>query len=154
MVTDAEQLYSNIVTFFSCEDVRGIISGGRGSKNVLHAIKFLRLKPIIQLDNKNQYAGIATNYKNAMKKIIAKIRSDYEGVELNAENIIRISIYYSGYEQEKRSYIINALVEAFNFPIEKITVRWLPATVLIHTRFGSYGVSVETNISHKQKQYK
>jgi fatty acid-binding protein DegV len=123
MVNDAEQLYSKIVTFFSCEDVRGIISGGRGSKTVLHAIKFLRLKPIIQLDNKNQYAGIATNYKSAMKKIIAKIRSDYKGVELNAQNINHISIYYSGYEDEKRSYIINTLAEAFNFPAKKIMVR-------------------------------
>jgi hypothetical protein len=33
-------------------------------------------------------------------------------------------------------------------------VRWLPSTVLIHTRFGSYGVSIETSISHKPNEYK
>jgi hypothetical protein len=89
----------------------------------MHAIKFLKLKPIIECDVKNQYAGISTNYRSSIKKIIHLIKNSYKGADLTLQNVLNIGIYYSGYAEEKKNYIINTLAKAFNFPAEKIIVR-------------------------------
>jgi fatty acid-binding protein DegV len=45
-------------------------SGGRVTKAIVRVIDILKLQPIIRLDEKNEYAGIAKNYMNGMKKMI------------------------------------------------------------------------------------
>ncbi|MDR0740005.1 MAG: DegV family EDD domain-containing protein [Mycoplasmataceae bacterium] len=148
----AEKQFNRISTYFSCEDLSGMSSGGRVTKTIMKVINILKLKPIIQLDNKNQYGGIGKNYQSVIKKIIKSIKNDFDN-KLLPENILNIYIYYTAYEDIKKDTIINLLSEGFMFPKEKIVIRDLPNIVLIHTHRGSYGVSLETNIEHKIKKY-
>ncbi|MDR1234833.1 MAG: DegV family EDD domain-containing protein [Mycoplasmataceae bacterium] len=152
IVSEAEQHFNKISTYFSCEDSSGMTSGGRVSKAIVKAINLFKLKPIIQLDGKNHYGGIGKNYNNIIKKIIKSINNDFQN-KLLAENILNISIYYAGYEDKKKETIINLLAEGFKFPKDKIAVRWLPNVVLIHAHRGAYGVSLESSIEHKIRDY-
>ncbi|MDR3330401.1 MAG: DegV family protein [Mycoplasmataceae bacterium] len=152
IVEKAQELYKYILTYFSCEDLGGMQAGGRVTKTIMKVINLFKLKPIIQLDGKNQYGGIGRNYQVVTKKIINNIRSDFE-TELKKENIEQIGIYLGGYGEEKKSFLLESFSKAFEFAKEKIIFRMIPTVVLVHTRRGAYGITIKTNIFHKQKKY-
>jgi DegV family protein with EDD domain len=122
IVSTAENLYKHIDTYFSCEDLSGMSSGGRITKTIMKVIKLFQLKPIIQLDNKNQYGGIGKNYQSITKKIINSINEDFHN-QLTPNQIKHIAIYYSGYSEEKKSNILDLVARGFKIPKENILVR-------------------------------
>ncbi|MDR0985984.1 MAG: DegV family protein [Mycoplasmataceae bacterium] len=153
IINHAENNYNRICTYFSCEDLSGMIKGGRATKAVMHVIKFLHLKPIIQLDNKNQYGGVGRDYQHIIKKIIKNIHKDFNE-DLTPDKIINIGIYQAGYDKTKEDYILNEISNSFNYPKEKILIRFIPNCVLCHTHRGAYGISIETSLLRKNKEYK
>jgi DegV family protein with EDD domain len=148
IVTIAENLYKYICTYFSCEDLSGMSSGGRVTKTIMKVINLFKLKPIIKLDNKNQYGGVGKNYRTITKKIINSIHEDFNN-QLTSDKIKNIIIYYSGYEDEKKNKILELIADGFKFPKDKIQIRWVPNTILIHAHQGAYGVSIEASIEHQ-----
>jgi DegV family protein with EDD domain len=122
ILAKVDEMYKHIVTYFSCEDLSGMLMGGRVTKAIVKVINFLKLKPIIKLDNKNHYAGVGKNYKTVTKKIINAICDDFSN-NITTEQIKRIGIYYSGYDDQKKEDILNMVTTAFNFPKDKILIR-------------------------------
>ncbi|MDR0675167.1 MAG: DegV family protein [Mycoplasmataceae bacterium] len=150
IINTAENLYKSIDTYFSCEDLSGMSSGGRVTKTIMKVIKLFKLKPIIQLDNKNQYGGVGKNYQTIIKKIIKSINEDFNH-QLTANTIKHVAVYYSGYSEEKKNNILSSVAQGFKIPRENILVRWVPNAILIHAHRGAYGISVETTIQRKIK---
>jgi DegV family protein with EDD domain len=122
IVATVENLYKNIATYFSCEDLSGMSSGGRVTKAIMKVINLFKLKPIIQLDNKNQYGGVGKNYQTITKKIINSINDDFHN-QLTPDKIKHVAIYYSGYPEEKKNAILDLVAEGFKIPRENILIR-------------------------------
>jgi DegV family protein with EDD domain len=152
IVDKAQDLYKYIDTYFSCEDLSGMKSSGRVTSAIMKVINLFKLKPIIQLDGKNQYGGVGKNYQIITKKIIRNINKDFQN-ELKSEHIKSIGIYLGGYGEEKRNFLLETFSNAFNFAKEKIFFRDLPTVVLVHTRRGCYGISIQTTIPRVTKEY-
>ncbi|MDR2369300.1 MAG: DegV family protein [Mycoplasmataceae bacterium] len=148
IIAAAENMYKYIDTYFSCEDLSGMSSGGRITKTIMKVINLFKLKPIIHLDNKNLYGGIGKNYRTIIRKIIDLIKEDFHN-SLTVAQIKHIAIYYSGYPETKKNDILDFISQGFNFPREKILVRWVPSVVLIHAHRGAYGLTIETTIERK-----
>ncbi len=153
IVEECENYYLNTDTYFSCEDITDLLRGGRVTASIVKIIKMLKLKPIILLDTKNQRAGMSKNYQDATDKIIASINKDYNK-NLCEDDIEHLGIYYSGYDDEKKNYILDSVSKAFNYPKEKILIRWVPTIILAHTRKGAYGITVATRIPHIKREIK
>jgi DegV family protein with EDD domain len=122
IVETVENLFKYTATYFSCEDLSGMTSGGRVTKTLVKVIKLLKLKPIIKLDNKNQYGGIGKNYQTITKKIISSIQNDFKK-QLTPDKIKNVAIYYSGYDDQKKNTILDLVAHGFKFPREKILIR-------------------------------
>ncbi len=153
IVSKCEQLYLNTDTYFSCEDVSDLLKGGRVTQGIIKVVKLLKLKPIILLDTKNQKAGMSRNYRDNAQKMIKLINEDYEN-KLQTSDIESIAVYYSGYEEEKKNFLLDTFAKAFNFLKEKIVIRWVPTVVLAHTRKGAYGITICTKTPHKLREIK
>lgn len=153
IVKECEDYYLNTDTYFSCEDISDLLRGGRVTSGIVKIIKMLKLKPIILLDTKNQRAGMSKNYQDAIGKIIDNIDKDYDK-KLSSDDIEHLGIYYSGYEDTKKDFILDSVSKAFNYPKEKILIRWVPTIVLAHTRKGAYGITVATKTPHKKREIK
>ena len=153
IVKKAEDLNMYVNSYFSCENVTSLISGGRITKGILKIIQILKFKPIILFDNKNQSAGWGRNYKDIIKKIINLIKKDYSE-PLTSQNIDSICLYVSGYEKEKKEFLLDYISEYLNYPKKKIITRWVPNIILSHARKGAYGITICTKIPHRKRDVK
>jgi fatty acid-binding protein DegV len=136
IITDAEKINDRTFNIFSVEETSGMKSGGRITSAILKVIDVWKLQPIIRLNTKNEYAGITKNYQNGIEKMIRYTRKWCE--TLNG-SVKKICIYTSGFGQQKFDFIKSALMNAFHIGEESICTRWIPSTVLVHTKLESYG---------------
>lgn len=139
IINSAEAINNNVFSIFSVEETSGMKSGGRITKTILHAIDFLKMKPIIRLNVKNEYAGVTKNYKKGIVKMIKATNKWCKDIN---KKVKLACVYTSGYYQDKLDFIMNSLINAFGILKSNIVVRWIPSTVLVHTKLGSYGFSV------------
>jgi DegV family protein with EDD domain len=142
LVDFAHKLRPNISTYFSCEDLGGLIRGGRG-KAALKAVNFLHLKPVLKINIGIELAGLGRNFKNNMQKMVDVIKSNYKQIKISPNKVRNIALYYSLYAEDKKRILLEIISKSLNFSIDKIRVRLLPAAILIHTLRGSYGIAAE-----------
>jgi len=125
-----------------------MLSGGRVTKAIVKVIQFFKIKPIILLDGKNHYAGMGKNYQTIVDKIIQKIDEDYDH-KLNPQNIKMIGLYYAGYDDVKKNYIINKITNFFKVDASIIKIMWVPTVILAHVRKDAYGIMVAADFPRK-----
>lgn len=155
VVKFAENLFDKSTTYFSCENPKGLVSGGRVTKILASIITFLRLKPIVHFRVKNSSGGVGKNYKSNIAKMINLIDEDFGGITKTPEKIDFIGIYINSPTEEKKNFILDSIAKSFSFPKEKIIVRDVPAVVLAHTWKGSYGIGITCStpiVKHREEK--
>lgn len=142
IISSANEITNKTFNIFSVEETSGMKSGGRITKTILHVIDILKLKPIIRFNVKNEYAGVTKNYRSGITKMIKTAKKWLSSIKSTVNNVC---IYTSGYEESKFKFIKTALTNSFNISDDKISERWIPSVVLVHTKLGSYGFCLVAN---------
>ncbi|MDR3163840.1 MAG: DegV family protein [Mycoplasmataceae bacterium] len=142
LVEIANNMRNQLPTYFSCENLNGLIRSGR-AKTALKAVNFLRFKPVLRINVGIELAGLGRNFKVNMQKMISHIKSRYKDLKDNHQKIKKVALYYSLYSDEKKHSLLKIIAEGLQFPISQIRIRLLPSVILVHTLAGAYGLTVE-----------
>jgi fatty acid-binding protein DegV len=94
------------------------------------------------LNIKNEYGGVTRNYQKGIKKMADVALKWCKGVD---KKIKALCVYFSGYTKEKLEYIKDYLSYTFSVDKKNIDIRWVPNTVLVHTKLGAYGFCILLN---------
>lgn len=151
VIQRAEELQSNICTYFSCDIITSLIKSGRTTKIILHIINaFKMFRPIVYLDEKNQSAGFGKNYKSIVPKMINNIYDIFGKKQITKDEVVAAAIYRGECEDEKIVFIKEHLKKAFGLDDKTIIIRDVPSTILSHVREGAYGLSLYTKLKKKK----
>jgi fatty acid-binding protein DegV len=149
-IVEAQQ--KKMATFFSLDDVGGLVKGGRVTGAIVKVFKLLKLKPIVQTEVKNHFAGMGKNFEMNTTKILNRIKKLFSAHKLDKSNILHFGVLDGGISAAQIETMKKKAENIFNIDYDLIDVKPVPTCVLCHTRKGSYGYAIEANFEHENSK--
>lgn len=132
-----------ITTYFSCEQIAEMRSGGRLKQLMLKTINFFHKKPIICFNSTNHVVGFGANFEINLLKMIKHLSKKSFHLETLTNSVANIGLYVSGHNKLEVDVMLSLLSNKFQIDKKQIMVRNVPYAILTHTLPKAYGFCVE-----------
>lgn len=140
LIKFASEFNSYNCTSFTCENWSSLIKNGRAPKALGKMFNFLKTKPVIKFQVKNKLHSIATNFENAVEKMLKRITDVFGQFK---ESEVNYFVFYNNFLADQKANYIRQKIKSFlKISTDKIIESMSPNLVLVYTGKGSFGFSI------------